>query len=910
MESVDMIDVSNVSHFEEVELLQSWVKDNGIENAVAHMTEGGNTNIESLSETQTVQETTSHKDADSSTSTAIQVLKRKRRNDRLDDNGMSKPSSSQLDTTTSNPLNSGITLEGLKEEYEGTPERVTSEIPDCLEIDFLTCPYCFKKYSSQKSKNHHIITLHNVKPKVTRGNYIKCVECNISFKNTSRLRNHLRSKHDMKMDMQELNFPNMEAFKKWKNFVERKELMKYVTCQTYKTSYGYKHTYGCHRSGRYVARIEGGRKRRIRSDGSVKMGIMCSAGIICREYKDDVVEVMFFPYHYGHGKETSYRQLTQVEINAIQENVSKGVDYDDILGDMHEDSASFAASMIRQKDTKVILKAFASEEYNSDLSDAEGVDRWVRICSQMEDSPVLYYRQDDEQFILIIMTEFQKNILLTSDKRILCVDTDHKKRTSRFYLISLMALDECEVAFPVAFCISNKVDKGVIRQFLLSVREASGPLSCEFFMSDSDSFYLESWQEVMEDNPKWLWSKWWVDMDFVRLLKPLKGLADYRADFYKMWKLLLECKNTEVFMTMFKNFAKRVCDNPVIQKGADTVLKKYGPNKMLWGYCFHKDIKLSCVMQFEVLHRTMIFSSVRGRKSRLDKFIIVLLKLMKFKLLYRLTGMLDEEKTSLAVESINAFHKKGFQICSESISSLGDTIWMIISDDEEGNVYVAREFDSCPERCDLKCSECDICVHMYSCTCMRNTVYADLCPHIHAVVWKFLTPHFSPLPSPVHDNDNCEDSNDASHTCDQPSEPVNVVMSMTHSLFKKIRSNKSTLSDAVLSAMKYRINELMDMCSKNEVIDTQLNSNNVQAGDVRSDSNDMEANNSHVNSNNVQLNPNIVLNTDSTNIVPQTVRVVQPQIIRTNQTANPTPPYFLILPSNLNLGYFVKPDLK
>lgn len=97
--------------------------------------------------------------------------------------------------------------------FEGTPQNVNPDIKEVTEMDKLTCPYCLKQYMCLKSIKRHMESTHKLKWVMRHNinNLIRCVECNISFPNLKELRYHLCNKHNMKMDAQELRFPNIEG---------------------------------------------------------------------------------------------------------------------------------------------------------------------------------------------------------------------------------------------------------------------------------------------------------------------------------------------------------------------------------------------------------------------------------------------------------------------------------------------------------------------------------------------------------------------------------------------------------------------------------------------------------------------------------------------------------------------------
>lgn len=270
---------------------------------------------------------------------------------------------------------------------------------------------------------------------------------------------------------------------------------------------------------------------------------------------------------------------------------------------------------LKKRNIKLLKAAFESEEYNPGLTDSESVDRWVNQCLQMDDSPVLYYKQEElengvGEFILIIMTEFQKQLLVSSDKKVVCVDCAHRKKGGRFYLTCISIMDECDVAFPVAFCISNKIDLNVVRAFLVSVRDSTGPLSCTYFMSDNETFFYDAWKEVMNDDSKWLWSMWYFDYNIHIQLRFFRNEVLKKAEAYKTLRTLIECQSQSIFEMMFKKFLNSLMADPTSRKLGDFLMKRYGSNTKHWAYCYRTDLKPTANFQLDALHRTLRYCRV------------------------------------------------------------------------------------------------------------------------------------------------------------------------------------------------------------------------------------------------------------------------------------------------------------
>ena len=69
---------------------------------------------------------------------------------------------------------------------------------------------------------------------------------------------------------------------------------------------------------------------------------------------------------------------------------------------------------------------------------------------------------------------------------------------------------------------------------------------------------------------------------------------------------------------------------------------------------------------------------------------------------------------------------------SPTIQQCGTNKWLVKSLQRNGHeYYVSLSLSQCS--CQMKCIQCNICVHMYTCTCLDATLHTTVCKHIHAV---------------------------------------------------------------------------------------------------------------------------------------------------------------------------------
>ena len=61
-------------------------------------------------------------------------------------------------------------------------------------------------------------------------------------------------------------------------------------------------------------------------------------------------------------------------------------------------------------------------------------------------------------------------------------------------------------------------------------------------------------------------------------------------------------------------------------------------------------------------------------------------------------------------------------------------MWKVKSETTTNEYTIQEVTKTCPEKCQLKCNECDICVYLFSCTCPDSLLQHTICKHVHLVV--------------------------------------------------------------------------------------------------------------------------------------------------------------------------------
>lgn len=104
-----------------------------------------------------------------------------------------------------------------------------------------------------------------------------------------------------------------------------------------------------------------------------------------------------------------------------------------------------------------------------------------------------------------------------------------------------------------------------------------------------------------------------------------------------------------------------------------------------------------------------------------DKYFERLIKLTKGKCNYKMRVIQDR-------------HNKSKGLREEKITKVDNCKWSVESDDNQSVYTVTEEMEVCGDpSCDLKCLECNICIHQYMCSCPDSLIQSTICKHVHLI---------------------------------------------------------------------------------------------------------------------------------------------------------------------------------
>ena len=139
-------------------------------------------------------------------------------------------------------------------------------------------------------------------------------------------------------------------------------------------------------------------------------------------------------------------------------------------------------------------------------------------------------------------------------------------------------------------------------------------------------------------------------------------------------------------------------------------------------------------MYVEAFHRVLKYIYMKGKvNKRLDKCIFVLLKLARDKGFERLVKI-EKGKNTERIRLIRSRHQKSMELSFAQIEvTKEDNVWKLSSSDNSNVYHVTLQHEECLNVCSLCCPDCNVCVHMYTCTCPDSLIWATICKHIHLI---------------------------------------------------------------------------------------------------------------------------------------------------------------------------------
>lgn len=188
---------------------------------------------------------------------------------------------------------------------------------------------------------------------------------------------------------------------------------------------------------------------------------------------------------------------------------------------------------------------------------------------------------------------------------------------------------------------------------------------------------------------------------------------------------------------MFERFLNSCLADPDSARFAKYLNDNYRNNIKSWAYCFRLHSGLNTNMHLERMHKTIKYLYLKGKHNkRLDKAIFYIMKFVRDKLFDRLIT-LNKGKLTSKLKDLRSRHKKSYELDTSQLMKVDGT-WQILSLSSKNPEFyqIYDNIENCD--CQLFCSDCKICIHRYSCSCLDSSIRWNFCKHLHLLGRKLL----------------------------------------------------------------------------------------------------------------------------------------------------------------------------
>lgn len=407
--------------------------------------------------------------------------------------------------------------------------------------------------------------------------------------------------------------------------------------------------YYCNRSGYFSPR--GNNVQSLKNQGTSKLNAYCTAAIVLTQNEQNPqIQANICTTHYGHSISVGHIWLPKEDRLTIAAKISQGVDFERILDDIRERIGENVKRLhlATRKDIQNIERSFGLKTAQKHRDDATSVHFWVQEMENSETNPVLLYKPQDhdsladcpslnrEDFMLVLQTPLQRDLMGTFGNNIVCMDDTHGTNSYDFSLITVLVVDEFGEGCPVAWCLCNRTDKYVLIDFLMAIKNKVGSIKPCWVMTDDAEQYYSAWVAVFGMGPHKLLCTWHVDRAWRGAVNGIKD-KEMAALVYHNLRVLMEESDINKFKTLLKKTIKQLSDSPATINFCKYFSTYYVKRMEEWAVCFRKSANINTNMYVESFHRTLKYVYMKGRvNKRIDNLIHILMKVSRDKAFERL----------------------------------------------------------------------------------------------------------------------------------------------------------------------------------------------------------------------------------------------------------------------------------
>ncbi|KAF0761691.1 SWIM-type domain-containing protein [Aphis craccivora] len=236
------------------------------------------------------------------------------------------------------------------------------------------------------------------------------------------------------------------------------------------------------------------------------------------------------------------------------------------------------------------------------------------MTAKCDESPIIYFKQQGnsnnnvqtftkDDFCLIIMTQFQSEILMKFGNDKIYIDGTHGLNGYNFQLYTIVVVDEFGNGYPVAFCFSNKSDIALYKHYFQCIKNVTGNITANVFMSDDELAFYNAWNAVMGPTEKQLLCTWHVLRNWTKNLSKIQ-CNEKKTIVFKTLKALLYETNEHYFYIEHQTVLNDLFNDTETEDYGKYFKMMYSCRVEKWVYFIRNHIGINTNMYLEERHFT------------------------------------------------------------------------------------------------------------------------------------------------------------------------------------------------------------------------------------------------------------------------------------------------------------------
>lgn len=244
-------------------------------------------------------------------------------------------------------------------------------------------------------------------------------------------------------------------------------------------------------------------------------------------------------------------------------------------------------------------------------------------------------------------------------------------------------------------------------------------------MTDITSVFYNAWCAVMGEVEYQIFCSWHVDHAWKMNMNKIIN-KEKRETVYHALKVLQTELKEDCFLVQLERFVKILHEDPDTVNFGKYFVEHYSNKYQQWAYAYRKSAGINTNMHLESMHKCIKYFHLGGTVvKRLDKGIHAVNSYIRDKIIGRMIKEL-KGNNNIHLNKIDKRHstalKSAFEVTEEG------NVWQIKCEEK---VYIISKNELQVPCCQLKCDICNVCIHMYSCTCIDYFIKCTICKHIH-----------------------------------------------------------------------------------------------------------------------------------------------------------------------------------